>query len=596
MKKFLQGNSCYHVGTAILLYLALSAFTKADEATASSLRHHSHLRSDATGLFRPRELAECSKDCCDELFQPPPCEDDAPSDNPFTQTPLAIQIILIFALLFMSAFFSGLTLGLMSLDKTGLEIVMEGDDAKYAEYARRIYPLRKRGNLLLCTLLFGNVCVNSLLSILTADKFGGAVGLVSSTFLIVIFGEIVPQALCQRYSLEVGSACVPVVRVIMVVLFPVSFPLAYALDFALGEELATTYSNAEMLKLLQIHVQEKKIDPETAIAMQGALKYKSTTVKEVMTPLENTFMLSSDEQLNFETIAKIFKTGYSRIPVFNIDKNNVIGLLFVKDLIFIDPEDNTRVSDFVDIFGRGLHVVWPDDSLGDVLRELKSGKSHMALVRDVRNEDGLDPFYEVRGIITLEDIIEEIIGDEIVDETDAFVENSNSVPVDRAEGFKWASLRLLDSKIVDERLSYEETKAVTAHLSKNFHEIFSLITETQLQRLIGGTPVSVFPTAEHHVGEAVPEDLLYKRHVENDVCTLVLSGKLTVLAGTDSFRSTVSSWALLGGAALVHSPYKPDFSAWVSAGPCRCLRITRKMFVTAMDASVLERKHLGGMG
>ena len=136
----------------------------------------------------------------------------------------------------------------------------------------------------------------------------------------VVFGEIVPQALCQRYSLEVGSAAIPVVRVIMVLLFPVAFPLSYALDLWLGEELATTYSNAEMLKLLQIHVQEQKIDPDTAIAMQGALKYKSTTVKEVMTPLENVFMLSSDEQLNFETIAKIFKTGYSRIPVYNINK------------------------------------------------------------------------------------------------------------------------------------------------------------------------------------------------------------------------------------------------------------------------------------
>ena len=271
----------------------------------------------------------------------------------------------------------------------------------------------------------------------------------------------------------------------------------------------------------------------------------------------------------------------------------MIGLLFVKDLIFIDPEDNTRISDFVDIFGRGLHVVWPDDSLGDVLRDLKSGKSHMALVRDVTNKDDLDPFYEVKGIITLEDVIEEIIGDEIVDETDAFVENSHSVPVDRAEGFKWASLRLLDSKIVDERLSFEETKAVTAHLAKNFNAIFSLVTEAQLQRLIRETPVSVFPTAEHHVGQDIPDDLLYERHVENDVCTLILSGKLTVIAGEDNFRSNVSSWSLLGGGALVDSPYRPDFSAWVSAGPCRCLRITRKRFVSAIDASVLERKRPG---
>jgi metal transporter CNNM len=110
-------------------------------------------------------------------------------------------------------------------------------------------------------------------------------------------------------------------------------------------------------------------------------------------------MLNVDEKLNFETIAIIFKTGYSRIPVYEVSRNNIIGLLFVKDLIFVDPEDETSVRRFVQIFGRGVHVVWPDDKLGDVLRELKKGKSHMALVRDVNNEDSnQDPFYEIKGM------------------------------------------------------------------------------------------------------------------------------------------------------------------------------------------------------
>lgn len=84
-------------------------------------------------------------------------------------------------------------------------------------------------------------------------------------------------------------------------------------------------------------------------------------------------------------------------------KNNICGLLFVKDLIFIDPEDETPVRSFIQIFGREVHVVWPDDKLGDVLSELKKGKSHLAVVRDVNNQDSSqDPFYEVKGIITLE--------------------------------------------------------------------------------------------------------------------------------------------------------------------------------------------------
>jgi metal transporter CNNM len=122
-----------------------------------------------------------------------------------------------------------------------------------------------------------------------------------------------------------------------------------------------------------------------------------------MTTIERTFMVSVDEKLSFEMIAKIFKTGYSRIPVFEVSRDNVIGLLFVKDLIFIDPEDEVPIRSFVQIFGRSVHVVWPDDSLGDVLTELKKGRSHLALVRDVNNTDeSQDPFYEIKGIITLE--------------------------------------------------------------------------------------------------------------------------------------------------------------------------------------------------
>ena len=162
---------------------------------------HHHLRHaslPATTLRFLEETAEspaetCTLDCCWQ-YETTIC----PPENAWIDAiPFALQIILIVVLLCLSALFSGLTLGLMSLDKTGLEIVIAGDDPKAAQHAKKIYPVRANGNLLLCTLLLGNVAVNALLSIFLAAYTGGIIGFVSSTFLIVIFGEIVPQALVR---------------------------------------------------------------------------------------------------------------------------------------------------------------------------------------------------------------------------------------------------------------------------------------------------------------------------------------------------------------------------------------------------------------
>jgi metal transporter CNNM len=151
---------------------------------------------------------------------------------------------------------------------------MAGEDRKAAEMARSIYPVRKNGNLLLCTLLLGNVIVNALVSIVLADKAGGLLGLVASTFTIVIFGEIIPQAVCTRYALEIGGRCSSLVKVIIFLFFPCAAPLAFVLNMVMGQELPTTYSSGEMRKVLEIHVKEGRFDHETAGAMEGALRYK----------------------------------------------------------------------------------------------------------------------------------------------------------------------------------------------------------------------------------------------------------------------------------------------------------------------------------
>jgi len=173
---------------------------------AAERQHHS-LRASYMDPFDSFEremqqvsMSNCTLDCCKQ-FQADICGSSSSTTTTTsprsltTNIPFGVQILLIIFLLCSSAMFSGLTLGLMSLDKTGLEIVMGGDDPDAARYAKIIYPIRDNGNLLLCTLLLGNVLSNTLLSILMADYTGGVIGLFSSTFLIVIFSEILPQAL-----------------------------------------------------------------------------------------------------------------------------------------------------------------------------------------------------------------------------------------------------------------------------------------------------------------------------------------------------------------------------------------------------------------
>ncbi|GMH50474.1 hypothetical protein TrRE_jg10315, partial [Triparma retinervis] len=469
-----------------------------------------------------------------------------------------LQWLLIVVLILLSGLFSGLTLGLMGLDMTGLEIVMGGSDPVAAKNAKKIIPIRRNGNQLLCTLLLGNVAVNALLSILTAELFGGLSGFLLSTAIIVVFGEIIPQASCSRYALQIGAKSIPVVKVIMVLMFPLAYPLAWCLDKALGEEMGTIHSKAEMKRLLEIHVRAGGLDEEQGKTMAGALQYQDKVVEEVMTPLEDVFMVSIDDKLTFDLVAEIFKSGFSRIPVYEVNEDSIVGLLLVKDLIFVDPEDEVLVRSFIQIFGRGLHVVWPDQSLGECLRTFKQGRGHMALVRDVVNEGGMDPRYVVKGIITLEDIIEEILGADIVDETDVFVDVDNHIKVDRRT-FDWARLRLLDSRAVDKTLSGDEVQAACAHLVTNHGCVFGKLSVGQLHTLLKTTPVVEVDPDELRQevkqggrNEAVVggvsmhrEAVIYSRGERAGYCTLILSGRVVVLAGKDEFRADAGAWKVL---------------------------------------------------
>ncbi|RHY10349.1 hypothetical protein DYB36_011019 [Aphanomyces astaci] len=338
-----------------------------------------------------------------------------------------LRLCAVVLLVCLAAIFSGLTLGLMALDKNGLQIVIEaGEDAHATEEektnaknARKIQKVRNDGHLLLSTLLFGNVAVNSILAIVMADMTSGIGGFLITTFVLVVFGELIPQALCSRHALSIGAKSLPIVWFFIYLMYIITKPIAMTLDYMLGHEIGTVFNKRELGKMLEIYVKHNMLDADETDIMKGAMHFKTKPVSSVMTPIESVYTLPGSTKLNLATIREIYHRGFSRIPVWGNHINDIVGIIFVKDLIFADPTEETTLLHFVHVFGRGVHRVWPDSTLGDVLQAFKMGRTHLALVHDVNNAGPGDPYYQTKGVVTLEDIVEEILQAEIFDESDA---------------------------------------------------------------------------------------------------------------------------------------------------------------------------------
>ncbi|KAM9012180.1 metal transporter CNNM2 isoform 3-T3 [Ara ararauna] len=423
--------------------------------------------------------------------------------------PFWLQVIFISLLLCLSGMFSGLNLGLMALDPMELRIVQNCGTDKEKNYAKRIEPVRRQGNYLLCSLLLGNVLVNTTLTILLDDIAGsGLVAVVVSTIGIVIFGEIVPQAICSRHGLAVGANTIFLTKFFMMMTFPASYPVSKLLDCVLGQEIGTVYNREKLLEMLRVTDPYNDLVKEELNIIQGALELRTKTVEDVMTPLRDCFMIAAEAVLDFNTMSEIMESGYTRIPVFEGDRSNIVDLLFVKDLAFVDPDDCTPLKTITRFYNHPLHFVFNDTKLDAMLEEFKKGKSHLAIVQRVNNEGEGDPFYEVLGIVTLEDVIEEIIKSEILDETDLYKVEAFG-PSQMSEKIL---LRLLKHPNVIQELKYDE---------KN---------------------------------KKAPEHYLYQRNKPVDYFILILQGKVEVEAGKEGMKFEAGAFSYYGVMALTASP------------------------------------------
>jgi metal transporter CNNM len=149
--------------------------------------------------------------------------------------PVWATVLCVICLLTLSGLFSGLNLGLMSLTPHDLVVIQEAGTTNDRKYAKKIYPVRKYGNFLLCTILLGNVLVNSTTTILLDTLISGGFAVAGATLAIVIFGEIIPQAICSRHGLRVGARTIFLTKFFMILTFPIAFPLSKVLDIILGK-------------------------------------------------------------------------------------------------------------------------------------------------------------------------------------------------------------------------------------------------------------------------------------------------------------------------------------------------------------------------
>ncbi|KAI4364399.1 hypothetical protein MLD38_020495 [Melastoma candidum] len=354
----------------------------------------------------------------------------------------------------------GLTLGLMSMSQVDLEILQRSGTPDEKKQAAVILPVVKKQHQLLVTLLLCNAAAMEALSIYLDKLFNEYVAIVLSVTFVLAFGEVIPQAICTRYGLAVGSSFVWLVQTVLLVIH--------------NEVL---FRRAQLKVLVSINGQEAgmggELTRDETTIISGALDLTEKTAEEAMTPIVSTFSLDVNSNLDWEAIGKILARGHSRVPVYSGNPKNIIGLLLVET-----PVSSVSI--------RRIPRVPADIPLYDILNEFQKGRSHMAavvkskdkskyqLAADAENptenrtsgdsqlttpllikqdeksdvvveiekapiriaspqckdtttnglshssediEDG-----EVVGIITLEDVFEELLQEEIVDETDEFVD------------------------------------------------------------------------------------------------------------------------------------------------------------------------------
>jgi gliding motility-associated protein GldE len=322
-------------------------------------------------------------------------------------------IALLLLLLFCSALISGAEVALFSLNKTDIAEGLENKSKRIQIISR----LLERPKKLLATILVANNFINIAIVILfaylgefifegiTSTILRFVLEVVIVTFLILLFGEILPKIYASRNNVKFATFMAHPLNVLDVLLSPLSLPMrstTIAIHNKLGRQ-KSKLSIDQLSQALELTSDEDTTKEEQKL-LKGIVSFGNTDTKQVMRPRIDIFALSVDQKY-LEIMKEIVENGYSRIPVYKDNIDNIQGILYVKDLL---PYIERKQFDWTTLL-REPFFVPENKKLDDLMAEFQEKKVHLAVV--------VDEYGGTSGLISLEDIIEEIVGD-ISDEFD----------------------------------------------------------------------------------------------------------------------------------------------------------------------------------
>lgn len=380
---------------------------------------------------------------------------------------LTFELTMLVICLFFSGFFSASETALFSLSKIkALHIAKDGSRTGHL-----IMTMKENSHTLLTTILIGNNIVNigasALATSIAISYFkSNAVGITTGvmTLLILVFGEIFPKSFANHNNILVS-------RVVIFPLFWMSrlfWPLIFVLNFiprlhGTRGNVQESVTEDELMTMVEVVKEDGEIKEEEKEFITNIFEFDDTSCSEIMTPRADMFVIDIEDGLD---IQETLKTGYSRIPVIEGSIDNIIGILHVKDLFasflkLAASKDSSACLDVKAIMKKPYFI--PESKkLDSLLQAFKAKKNHMAVVVD---EHG-----GVAGIVTLEDVVEEIVG-EIMDESD-----QNAPDIVRLKGNNW----LVAGKIDIEDLNREISVSIPESSS---YDTFSGFFLEQVERI-----------------------------------------------------------------------------------------------------------------